>query len=148
MPVTLERLDHARWRADPKAGADLSRIYQDASPELLPTPAETFVREHLERGGEFCCARFNGRLLAAVGMRCEPDGWWLSHFCVREATRRRGVGSRLMALVAAAAGDNALRIEADQLPLESQLLLVRLGYRLEENGAYFELMTPASGGSQ
>ncbi|MDW5378391.1 acetyl-CoA sensor PanZ family protein [Halomonas sp. HP20-15] len=148
MPVTLEQLDHARWTADAQAGADLSRIYQDASPELLPLPAEEFVRGHLESGGEFCCARFNGRLLAAVSMRREPGAWWLSHFCVREATRRRGVGSRLMALVAAAAGDTALRIEADQLPLESQLLLVRLGYRLEENGAYFELMTPASGGSQ
>ncbi|GAA5171683.1 MULTISPECIES: acetyl-CoA sensor PanZ family protein [Halomonadaceae] len=148
MPVTLERLDHARWTADAEAGAELSRIYQDASPELLPVPAEAFVRGHLESGGEFYCARFNGRLLAAVGLRREPGAWWLSHFCVREATRRRGVGSRLMALVAAAAGDAALRIETDQLPLESQLLLVRLGYRLEENGAYFEFMIPASGGSQ
>lgn len=148
MPVTLEQFDHARWSADAQAGADLSRIYQDAAPDSLPSAVDDFVREHLERGGEFCCARFNGRLLAAVSMHREPDAWWLSHFCVREATRRRGVGSRLMALVAAAAGDNALRIETDQLPLESQLLLVRLGYRLEENGAYFEFMIPASGGSQ
>lgn len=148
MPVTLEEVDHARWAAEPQVALDLSRIYHDAAPDWLPSPADEFIRQHLEDGGVFYGALFNDRLLGAVSLRKTPEAWWMSHFCVRKTTRRRGVGSRLMALVAAAAGDTPLRIEIAHLPLESQLLLVRMGYRLEESGSFFELKTSASGGSQ
>ncbi|SDM09374.1 Ribosomal protein S18 acetylase RimI [Modicisalibacter muralis] len=150
MPVTLEEIDHARWTADAQANVDLSRIYQDAPPDRLPLAVEDFVRAHLESGGVFCCALFNDRLLGAVRVYKEPGAWWLSHFCVRKTTRRRGVGSRLLALVAETAreGNSALRVEASHLQMEDQLLLARLGYRLEVSGSYFELNPLASGGCQ
>jgi len=148
MPVTLEEVDHARWGEDPQVGIDLARIYQDAEADWLPLPVDAFIRDHLESGGVFHAALFNDRLLGAVSVRKSPEAWWLSHFCVRRPTRRRGVGSRLMTLVAAAAGETPLRIETRHLPLESQLLLVRMGYRLEEGGGFFELKTPPAGGSQ
>lgn len=150
MPVTLEEIDHMRWAADAQVGVDLSRIYHDAPAERLPQAADDFVREHLVSGGVFCCALFNDRLLAAVSVRKEPGAWWLSHFCVRRVTRRRGVGSRLLALVAEAAQrrNNVLRVEASHLRMEDQLLLSRLGYRLEASGSYFELNPLASGGCQ
>ena len=150
MPVTLEEVDHTRWTVDEQVRTDLSRIYHDAPAERLPRASDAFVREHLEHGGVFCCALFNNRLLAAVSVTKQVDAWWLSHFCVRKATRRRGVGSRLLILIAETAHDQGavLRIEASQLYLEDQLLLVRLGYRLEASGCYFELNPLASGGCQ
>lgn len=150
MPVMLEEIDHARWAVDAQAGVDLSRIYQDAPPDRLPLAVDDFVRTHLENGGVFCCALFNDRLLGAVRVRKEPGAWWLSHFCVRKTTRRRGVGSRLLALVAETArdGNSTLRVEAEHLQMEDQLLLARLGYRLEVSGSYFELNPLASGGCQ
>nr|WP_297460947.1 acetyl-CoA sensor PanZ family protein [uncultured Halomonas sp.] len=150
MPVTLEEIDHARWARDAQAVADLARIYQDAPSNRLPLAIDDFVRTHLESGGTFCCALFNDRLLGAVRVSKDADAWWLSHFCVRKTTRRRGVGSRLLALVAETARDrnSALRVEASHLHMEDQLLLTRLGYRLEVNGSYFELNPLASGGCQ
>lgn len=150
MPVTLQEIDHARWATDAQVEADLLRIYQDAPPDRLPLAVEEFVRVHLEGGGVFCCALFNDRLLAAVRVHKDPGAWWLSHFCVRKTTRRRGVGSRLLALVAESAQyrNSALRVEASHLQLEDQLLLARLGYRLEASGSYFELNPLASGGCQ
>lgn len=150
MPVTLEEVDHARWAADAQVATDLSRIYHDAPAERLPQAADDFVREHLQSHGTFCCALFNARLLGAVSVRKTPGVWWLAHVCVRRTTRRRGVGSRLMALVAEAARreNSVLRVEASQLRMEEQLLLTRLGYRPEEEGAYFEFKPLASGGCQ
>lgn len=150
MPVTLEEIDHARWAMDAQVSVDLSRIYQDAPTDRLPLAVDDFVRTHLESGGVFCCALFNDRLLGAVRVIKTPGAWWLSHFCVRKTTRRRGVGSRLLALVAetAHARNSMLRVEAEHLQLEDQLLLTRLGYRLEVSGSYFELNPLASGGCQ
>lgn len=150
MPVTLKEIDYARWAADAQTGLDLSRIYQDAPPDRLPFAVEDFVCTHLENGGVFCCAAFDERLLGAVRVIKDPDAWWLSHFCVRKTTRRRGVGSRLLALVAETVREenSALRVEAKHLQLEDQLLLARLGYRLEVSGSYFELNPLASGGCQ
>ncbi|GAB2793828.1 hypothetical protein GCM10027040_20230 [Halomonas shantousis] len=140
MPVTLQEVDHARWAADAQIALDLSRIYHDASPERLPAAPDDFIRDHLEQGGTFCCAHFNDRRLGAVAARREPDVWWLSHFCVRTTTRRRGVGSRLLSLIAKEARDAsiALRVPAEALMMGDQLLLSRLGYRLDERGGYFE----------
>ncbi|SHF77524.1 Acetyltransferase (GNAT) domain-containing protein [Modicisalibacter ilicicola DSM 19980] len=149
MPVTLTEVDHAGWVADSQARADLSRIYHDAPGERLPAPADEFVCEHLKHGGVFCCALFDNRLLAAVSVNKASAAWWLAHFCVRKNMRRRGIGSRLLALISEAAHDQgkALRVEAMHLQMEDQLLLVRLGYRLEASGTYFELNPLAAGGT-
>lgn len=149
MPVTLHTVDRACWTLDAQAARDLSRIYADAPPERLPLPVDEFIHHHLAQDGVFCCARFNDRLLGAVAVSLDSQAWWLSHFCVREATRRRGVGSRLVALVGEAACSEGLvlRVAASSLLVGDQLLLSRLGYRPVEGGRYFELnpLTPQGG---
>ncbi|GHC15223.1 GNAT family N-acetyltransferase [Aidingimonas halophila] len=149
MPVTLYRVDHATWAADSQVAYDLIRIYADAPDYRLPQPAGEFVENHLQMGGLFYCAQFNARLIGAVAVRVDESAWWLSHVCVRKATRRRGVGSRMLSLVAEAAASDGrvLRVHAASLMMGDQLLLSRLGYRLVAGGAHFELNPlPSQGG--
>ncbi|WP_282040009.1 acetyl-CoA sensor PanZ family protein [Halomonas alimentaria] len=144
MPVTLHPVDRGAWEADAQARTDLARIYADAPAERLPAPADAFIEDHLTAGGAFLCARFNDRLIGAVALRDDGKAWWLSHFCVRKPTRRRGVGSRLLALVgeAASAEEKPLRAELAQLQMADQLMLSRLGYRLDRSGDHYELVLP------
>lgn len=148
MPVTLHHVDQAVWDKDAQARTDLLRIYADAPPERLPGPAEAFIRAHLGADHFFSCARFNDHLLGAVAVRAEDQAWWLSHLCVRRTTRRRGVGSRLLALTseAALASGARIRVASSQLPVADQMMLSRLGYRLTSAGDYFELELPSKGG--
>ncbi|MGQ4877992.1 acetyl-CoA sensor PanZ family protein [Billgrantia sp. LNSP4103-1] len=148
MPVTLHLVDRNTWANDPQVRHDLQRIYADAPADRLDLPVEDFIRRHFEAGHFFGCARFNERLLGAVTVCADDQAWWLSELCVRKATRRRGVGSRLLALVSetARAGGCELRAPSSQLPLADQLLLSRLGYRLHATGDYFVLAPPLQGG--
>lgn len=142
MPVTLQHVDHAAWDSDSQLQIDLRRIYADAPAERLPAPLDDFIYNHLADGHFFCCARFNDRLLGAVAVVKDAQAWWLSYFCVRETTRRRGVGSRLLSLTSASAHQEGyrLRVASRQLLMADQLLLNRLGYRLTQAGDYFELV--------
>ncbi|MCE8026942.1 MULTISPECIES: acetyl-CoA sensor PanZ family protein [Halomonadaceae] len=144
MPVTLHLVDNSVWRSDRQVQLDLQRIYTDAPVERLSVPVDTFIREHLEAGHFFGCARFNDRLLGAVAVIADEQAWWLSELCVRKATRRRGVGTRLLALVSDAARSEGreLRAPSSRLPVADQLLLNRLGYRLHATGDYYELAPP------
>lgn len=150
MPVTLQQVDQAAWEADAQIRLDLARIYADAPAERLPLPVDDFIRDHLARGHLFSCARFNDRLLGAVAVKPDQDAWWLSNLCVRRTTRRRGVGSRLLALVSESAHAEGRRLYADSthLPVADQMLLARLGYRLTQDGDYFELDLSPRGGQQ
>ncbi|MCC5882707.1 MAG: acetyl-CoA sensor PanZ family protein [Halomonas sp.] len=148
MPVTLHFVDKRVWASDEQVQHDLQRIYADAPAARLAVPVDAFLREHLEAGHFFGCARFNDRLLGAVAVCADEQAWWLSEMCVRKATRRRGVGSRLLALVsdAARAEGRELRAPSSQLPVVDQVLLTRLGYRPHASGDYYELIPPLQGG--
>lgn len=139
MPVTLQYVDQARWEQDDQTRHDLTRIYHDTPEERMPPAAvEPFIRSHLEAGHVFACAHFNARLLGAVALdRSRPGVWQLSDLCVRAVTRRRGVGTRLVALVAeqAAAGGCDMHVAGGPLPLADQMLLARLGYRQADDGS-------------
>lgn len=150
MPVTLHPVDRATWEADAQARSDLARIYADAPAERLPLPVADFIREHLAASHFFFCARFNDRLIGAVAVEDDGEAWWLSHCCVRKTTRRRGVGSRLLALVGESAlvEGRKLRAPSSQLPVADQMLLARLGYRLTRAGDYFELNLLGRGDEQ
>ncbi|MBE0463182.1 MAG: acetyl-CoA sensor PanZ family protein [Halomonadaceae bacterium] len=133
MPVTLEHVDLARWDADEQVRLDLIRIYEDAPKERVPAQdVLPFIEQHLNAHHFFACAHFNDHLLGAAAIQEGPDrAWWLSELCVRKITRRRGVGSRLMALLGEQAKqeERKLRIETTHLPLADQVLLSKLGYR-------------------
>ncbi|WP_447554043.1 acetyl-CoA sensor PanZ family protein [Vreelandella sp. EE22] len=133
MPVTLLYVDQARWELDEHIRTDLRRIYDDAPEERIQTREVTpFIEQHLHDRQFFACAHFNGHLLGAVAIfEADDRAWWLSELCVRKVSRRRGVGSRLMALLGEKAKQESrkLRIETDTLPLADRLLLSKLGYR-------------------
>lgn len=133
MPVTLQYVNQARWGADEQVRIDLVRIYEDAPQERMPPPRVLpFIEQHLQGQHVFACALFNDRLLGAVAVQEGDDrAWWLSELCVRKTTRRRGVGSRLMALMGEQAKEEGrvLRIATTTLPLADRVLLSKLGYR-------------------
>ncbi|MWJ28637.1 acetyl-CoA sensor PanZ family protein [Halomonas sp. ZH2S] len=131
MPVTLQYVDQMSWEADAQIRLDIVRIYRDAPPDRMACHVESFIERHLKDGHCFACAHFNDRLLGAVAITAEADALWLTDLCVRKITRRRGVGSRLMALLAeqAASEGKVLRIATHSLPLADRVLLSRLGYR-------------------
>lgn len=148
MPVTLQYVDQARWDAEEQVRIDLMRIYQDAPQERMPTSAVTpFIEQHLSERHFFACAHFNDRLLGAVAVHETDDhAWWLAELCVRNTTRRRGVGSRLMALLGEQAKQNrrVLRIETVSLPLADRVLLAKLGFRPMASEQTPEAATPAA----
>lgn len=139
MPVILQIVDQAHWEADAQARLDLVSIYRDAPHQRMPAEnAESFIDQHLKANHCFGCAHFNARLLGAVAMvKGADEAWWLSDLCVRKTTRRRGVGSRLMALLAewSRQQNSILRIETTTLPMADRLLLSKLGYRPVESSA-------------
>ncbi|WP_233266373.1 acetyl-CoA sensor PanZ family protein [Cobetia sp. L2A1] len=130
MPVTLQMIDHARWQSDEQVRIDLSRIYHEAPLERLPAAPDDFIQSNLSAGHRFCSAFFNDRHIGAL--LCEDDGesWSISRCCVRQATRRRGVGTRLMALMSleAAAAGRLLVVPCQGLTVADELLISRLGY--------------------
>ncbi len=149
MPVTLFYVDQARWEADERIRLDLKRIYEDAPQARIKTlEVAPFIEEHLENRQFFACAHFNEHLLGAVAIfEAEDRAWWLSELCVRKSARRRGVGSRLMALLAEQAKHQGrtLRIATATLPLADRVLLSKIGYRPSSvatsnagNGAFHE----------
>lgn len=147
MPVTLHLVDKQGWDADAQTRHDLQRIYKDAPAERLHQPVEDFIAEQLAAGHFFGCARFNDRLVGAAAINADSRAWWLAELCVRKETRRRGVGSRLLLLIgeAADAAGCELRVFSSQLSVADQLLLIRLGYRLDAASDYFALVSPSQG---
>ncbi len=112
---------------------DLEKIYADRPlwmtlPELAGGPAQANAR--------LFAARFNGRLLAAVTACPEADGWRLTQLCVRAVTRKRGVGSWLLELVAREAGRQGLLCLLDPGPdaQQAEQLLRKLPAELWTGG--------------
>ena len=59
-------------------------------------PAQTPNEQHLDENHRLYAARFNERLLAAVKVTINGSQGTLNSLCVREVTRRRGVGQYLI----------------------------------------------------
>jgi ribosomal protein S18 acetylase RimI-like enzyme len=77
--------------------SDLAKIYADA-PDWLLTPhvdANALIAAGIA-SGSLIAGRFNDRLLGAALLTTGAEDWHLSHLCVRQITRQRGVGSRLL----------------------------------------------------
>ncbi|MCC8466036.1 aspartate 1-decarboxylase autocleavage activator PanM [Photorhabdus bodei] len=67
---------------------DLKKIWPQQIPEQWQI--------HLKNGNKLFAARFNDRLLAAVKVTFSDQSGLLKDLCVREITRRRGVGLYLI----------------------------------------------------
>ena len=59
-------------------------------------PAQTPDEQYLDESHRLYAARFNERLLAAVKVTLNGSQGTLNGLCVREVTRRRGVGQYLV----------------------------------------------------
>jgi GNAT superfamily N-acetyltransferase len=93
MPVYVENLSHA----SPQDRRDLELIYADAPEWLLaPYPQASALIDDALANQCLLVGRFNGRLLGAARLERLADRWRLTHLCVRELTRGRGVAQRLL----------------------------------------------------
>jgi len=131
MPIVVEHLNEAT-RQDQQ---DLEKIYRDA-PTWLIEPfgdAARLIEDCLE-DGSLIAARFNDRLLGAARLQRHQDAWHLSHLCVRNVTRRRGVAERLVSEAQRMARQNGaqLRLRAPAGHLIAQALAARLKLALDE----------------
>ena len=102
MPVYFENA------AQPSAQdlADLEKIYADAPSWLLAPYADAAAL--LQQGlanDTLVVGRFNSRLLGAALLEKHADRWLLSHLCVRELTRNRGVARRILQEASRLAGE-------------------------------------------
>lgn len=93
MPVVVQHLT----QPSDQDRQDLLKIYADAPGWLLAPFAD--AGELVARGlieGRLFTGRFNDRLLGAAWIERGADTWRLSHLCVRQVTRHRGVARRLL----------------------------------------------------
>ena len=102
--------------------ADLEKIYADAPAWLLaPFADAATLIEHGLQTNTLVTGRFNSRLLGAALLEKHTERWLLSHLCVRELTRNRGVARRIVQeatrLAAEAGTELQLVIPADQAEL-------------------------------
>lgn len=148
MPVQLVEVDSLRLAEQPLWQTDLEKIYSEAEPlrrtlDDQELEAEAFIKAALSVPANcFAGALFNDHLIGAVLMTRSPEEWQLQHLCVRSVTRRRGVGSQLMALVAARAQQKGVRVYVPDRNLThaDQVLVRRLGYTFDhsQNGFLLE----------
>jgi|AntRauTorckE6833_2_1112554.scaffolds.fasta_scaffold03536_3 GNAT superfamily N-acetyltransferase len=149
MPVQLIQADANALAEQSAWRTDLEKIYSEAEPlrrtlQGEELEASLFIETALQEASSwFAAALFNDHLIGAVLVHSLADEWQLRHLCVREVTRRRGVGSRLMALVAAKAREQGLSVcvPNENLTHADQMLVRRLGYSLDESRGGFILDT-------
>lgn len=90
MPVIVEpRYDVADLEAD------LARVYADF-PGRTPQECLATIRDTLRTGGVFYIGTFNGKQVAGALVSGPADARRIALVAVRAATRRRGVGLRLI----------------------------------------------------
>ena len=118
MPVTLEIITNP----EQQDLDDLIKIYRDY-PQAPANDLGQWVGERLDQGHQCFAARFNGRLLGAVwaAPSSTSNSWQLEYLCVRTVTRRRGVASQLLTLLAQHAAIQALSLTIDQQTISPEL---------------------------
>ncbi|MFT0213380.1 acetyl-CoA sensor PanZ family protein [Pseudomonas sp. F1_0610] len=91
--------------------ADLVKIYADA-PEWLFAPYvdAADLLTQAQRQKTLVVGRFNSRLLGAGILSKTDDAWYLSHLCVRELTRKRGVARRILEEAQRLANENQVKL--------------------------------------
>ncbi|AMZ73135.1 MULTISPECIES: aspartate 1-decarboxylase autocleavage activator PanM [Pseudomonas] len=131
MPIVVELITDASCQDQ----QDLQKIYRDAPAWLFEpfSDATQLIAQCLEEGS-LIAARFNDRLLGAARLQRHQNAWCLSHLCVRNVTRRRGVAERLVseARRMAAPSGAELHLLAPAGHLQAQALAAKLKLPLDE----------------
>ena len=86
---------------------DLRKIYAELPSWLLApySSVDELLQQNLQQG-HLVAARFNQRLLGAAILQRQDKRWLISHLCVREITRKRGVARRLLGELQREAANN------------------------------------------
>ncbi|WP_072342856.1 MULTISPECIES: acetyl-CoA sensor PanZ family protein [unclassified Pseudomonas] len=131
MPIVVELITDASCQDQ----QDLQKIYRDAPAWLFdPFSDATQLIEQCLEEGSLIAARSNDRLLGAARLQRHQNAWRLSHLCVRNITRRRGVAERLVseARRMAAPSGAELHLLAPTGHLPAQALAAKLKLPLDE----------------
>jgi len=118
MPIFIERI------AEPTAADfnDLVKIYSDYPVELATTNSSQalslWLRKQLSNPqNTLYAARFNGRLLGAMWIfKASEQNWKLEYLCVRELTRRRGIGDKLISEILMYAKESGAELDISITP--------------------------------
>ena len=132
MPIVVELITDASCQDQ----QDLQKIYRDAPAWLFEpfSDATQMIAQYLEEGS-LIAARFNDRLLGAARLQRHQNAWRLSHLCVRNVTRRRGVAERLVSEARRMAALNSaeLHLLAPAGYMQAQALAAKLKMPLNES---------------
>ncbi|MEX0167442.1 aspartate 1-decarboxylase autocleavage activator PanM [Pseudomonas brassicacearum] len=132
MPIVVELITDASCQDQ----QDLQKIYRDAPAWLFEqfSDATQMIAQCLEEGS-LIAARFNDRLLGAARLQRHQNAWRLSHLCVRNVTRRRGVAERLVSEARRMAALNSaeLHLLAPAGYMQAQALAAKLKMPLNES---------------
>lgn len=101
--------------------------------KIWPDQSHFELAKMCKAGDLFYAARFNDRLLGAAKITVDHNTATLQDFCVREVTRRRGVGSYLLEEICQAIPDITLwKLDISEVALQEKeamrLFLVANGF--------------------
>jgi len=118
---------------------DLQKIYLDLLPKAALTE-QSITQTLLEKNTRLFMTMFNDRHIGAVKVVTETSKAVLSQLCIREITRRRGIGKNLLKQIEKQLAKEAINEveynlqEVSENELKAtQLFLVDSGYTINEN---------------
>nr|WP_314264486.1 aspartate 1-decarboxylase autocleavage activator PanM [uncultured Moellerella sp.] len=111
--------------------------------KIWPTQTKLAWLEAMLSGTQFYAARFNERLLAAAKIEIKQKEGFIKDFCVREVTRRRGVGSYLLQQICRSQqGISQWQFDAEKIPVSQQQavreFLMAADFSIEANNKYIK----------
>ena len=123
----------------PQLVIDLQKIYLDLSPKAALTE-QSIVQTLLEKNTRLFMTMFNERHIGAVKVVTDTSKAVLSQLCIREITRRRGIGKNLLKQIEKQLAKETMKEveynlqEVSESELKAtQLFLVDSGYTINEN---------------
>jgi GNAT superfamily N-acetyltransferase len=131
MPVHLEHIT----QPTEQDWIDLGKIYTDAPQEWLSDASDikASLQQLLDQGIWLIAGRFNARLLGALKAEKDGNTIYLSHFCVRKVTVKRGVAHQMMHHMNKWADEHGYTLVAKGTPAELANALKNREFVEEDN---------------
>lgn len=124
---------------------DLQKIYENTLPEKSLT-TQALSNEIIESASQLFVTMFNERHLGAVKVSIDTTKATLSQLCIRDITRRRGIGKNLLKQIEkqlVSNGIQSIQYDLAEVPahesLSTQAFLSNSGYFINANIATKQL---------